>query len=156
LTRMVSRPDRPDRPAIAPEALFVYGTLQFPEVLHALIGRMPEHAPAAADGWRIAALPGRDYPGLVPAGTRANGLLITGLTDAEWRVLDAFEDDWYDLCELTLTDGRTAWSYTCPPGYQVAEGDWTAADFALAHLDGFVDSSAAWRRTLGQERRTLG
>ncbi|MCW2884140.1 MAG: hypothetical protein QOE54_4455 [Streptosporangiaceae bacterium] len=139
----------PDRLTAAPEALFAYGTLQFPEVLHALIGRMPEHTVASVDGWRIAGLPGRDYPGLVPAGTRADGLLIRGLSDEEWRVLDAFEDDWYDLRELTLTDGGTAWCYTCPSGYQVSERDWTAADFSRTHLGGFVETSAAWRRTLG-------
>jgi gamma-glutamylcyclotransferase (GGCT)/AIG2-like uncharacterized protein YtfP len=146
MTRMA--PEPPDRLAGAPEALFAYGTLQFPDVLRALIGRMPEHTPTAADGWRIAALPGRDYPGLVPGATQADGLLITGLTAAEWRILDAFEDDWYELRELSLIGGGTAWCYTCPPGYQVAEENWTASDFAQAHLEVFVHASAAWRRTL--------
>jgi gamma-glutamylcyclotransferase (GGCT)/AIG2-like uncharacterized protein YtfP len=148
MTQIVSLPDQGRLPA-NPEALFVYGTLQFPEVLHALIDRMPQHTPATVDGWRIAGLPGRDYPGLVHGESRANGLLITGLTDEEWRILDAFEDDWYDLREITLAAGGTAWCYTCPPGYEVSEEDWTAADFTQAHLDGFVENSAAWRRTLG-------
>ncbi|MGI8329874.1 gamma-glutamylcyclotransferase family protein [Actinomadura scrupuli] len=140
----------PDRLTAAPQALFAYGTLQFPEVLHALIGRMPEHRPAAVDGWRVAGLPGRDYPGLVPGPARAAGLLLRGLSDAEWRVLDAFEDEWYDLRELILTDGGTAWCYTCPSGYRVSELDWTAEVFSRASLGGFVESSAAWRSTLDQ------
>jgi gamma-glutamylcyclotransferase (GGCT)/AIG2-like uncharacterized protein YtfP len=141
----------PDRLTAAPEALFAYGTLQYPQVLHALIGRMPAHTPASAGGWRAAALPGRDYPGLVPDAGTATGLVITGLTGEEWRVLDAFEDEWYDLRELTLTNGTKAWSYTCPPGYQVCEPDWNAADFARTRLTGFVAGSTAWRRTLGPD-----
>ena len=43
-----------------PAALFAYGTLRFPDVLTALLGRVPEQAPAAVDGWRVAALDGRD------------------------------------------------------------------------------------------------
>ena len=50
-----------------PDALFVYGTLMFPEVLEVLLGRTPEMAPAALDGWRAAALADRVYPGLVAA-----------------------------------------------------------------------------------------
>ncbi|WP_250292550.1 gamma-glutamylcyclotransferase, partial [Frankia sp. CiP1_Cm_nod1] len=53
------------RPGVGPSELFVYGTLCFPEVARALLGRLPCSRPAAAAGWRAAALPGRAYPGLV-------------------------------------------------------------------------------------------
>lgn len=131
-----------------PHALFVYGTLQFPEVLTALLGRVPDHTPGAVDGWRVAALPGRVYPGLVPGPGAAKGLLITGLSRTEWRVLDAFEDDFYDLTELTLTDGRTGWCYTCPAGHPVCDKDWIPADFTAGPLPGYAANTAAWRLTL--------
>ncbi|WP_445548822.1 gamma-glutamylcyclotransferase, partial [Frankia sp. CiP1_Cm_nod2] len=54
------------RPGVGPSELFVYGTLCFPEVARALLGRLPCSRPAAAAGWRAAALPGRAYPGPVP------------------------------------------------------------------------------------------
>jgi Gamma-glutamyl cyclotransferase, AIG2-like len=53
-------------PAGPPGALFAYGTLTFTDVLVALLGRVPAHAPASAPGWRVAALHGRLYPVLVP------------------------------------------------------------------------------------------
>src|SRR4051794_21133301 len=82
---------RPDRLSVDPEALFVYGSLQFPEVLFALIDRVPAHSPASAEGWRVAGLPGRVYPGLITGESTASGYLLTGLSPAEWRILDAFE-----------------------------------------------------------------
>ncbi|MBL7496093.1 gamma-glutamylcyclotransferase [Frankia sp. CNm7] len=78
--------------------LFAYGTLMFEAVVEGLVGRRLPTAPAVAAGWRAARLPGRVYPGLVPAaGGRALGLVLSGLTPAEWSVLDAFEGDSYLL-----------------------------------------------------------
>ncbi|WP_352231338.1 gamma-glutamylcyclotransferase family protein [Actinomadura sp. NBRC 104412] len=71
---------RPDRLSVDPEALFVYGSLQFPEVLFTLIDRVPDHEPATAEGWRVVTLPERVYPGLIPGQDTARGYLLTGLT----------------------------------------------------------------------------
>ncbi|MBW8487671.1 hypothetical protein [Actinomadura parmotrematis] len=51
----------------------------------ALFDRAPDHEPAAAEGRRVATLPGRVYPSLAP------GYFLTGLTPEEWRILEAFE-----------------------------------------------------------------
>ncbi|MDT0307654.1 gamma-glutamylcyclotransferase family protein [Streptomyces sp. DSM 44917] len=130
----------PDRlAAVAPEsdALFVYGTLQFPEVLQALLGRVPSRAPASADGWRAASLAGRVYPGLVPSTLTARGLLLTDLTADEWRRLDDFEDDLYDLRQLPLNDGRHGWTYTWS-GPDVLPATWQADEFAALHLTSYA------------------
>jgi hypothetical protein len=127
-----------DRLAVAPQALFAYGTLQFPEVLSALLGRVPSCTPVAVPGWRVAALPGRSYPGLVRHSGTATGLLITGLSVPEWRTLDAWEDAFYELRELDLVGDGTAWSWVCPEGYEVEPYDWTPAEFAAAHLPRFT------------------
>ncbi|MDF4250539.1 gamma-glutamylcyclotransferase family protein [Streptomyces sp. WMMB303] len=90
----------------AADALFVYGTLRFDRILTALLGRVPPGTPATAPGWRTAALAGRPYPGLVPsAGHTAAGLLLTGLSGTEWRALDDFEDDAYELRRLAAERG---------------------------------------------------
>jgi gamma-glutamylcyclotransferase (GGCT)/AIG2-like uncharacterized protein YtfP len=131
-----------------PRALFVYGTLLFPEVVRALLGRVPDGEPAAAPGWRAAALPGRVYPGLVPDRSSADGLLLTGLTDREWWTLDAYEDGGYDLRRLTLTGGRQGWAYVWvgePAGFPRS---WDPEEFAARHLAGYVEDCVAWRRRL--------
>ncbi|HWM58936.1 MAG TPA: MIP family channel protein [Pseudonocardia sp.] len=146
----------------APDApLFVYGSLQFADVLRALLGRVPRHAPVEVYGWRAAALPGVEYPGLVPAQplNKVSGVILVGLEQADWEVLDAFEDPVYNLTLLTLVDGRQAWTYTCAESTSVLDSDWSAGSFADHYLPGYVNRCAVWRQqyTLGaalERRRT--
>jgi gamma-glutamylcyclotransferase (GGCT)/AIG2-like uncharacterized protein YtfP len=135
----------PGRTPAGAEGLFVYGTLRFPDVLRALIGRVPDMTPAVAVGWRVAALPGRRYPGLVadPDGA-ATGFRMTGLTTGEQRLLDAFEGDQYDLRRLALDGGRHAWAYVWTAG-DVEPHDWDPERFAERHLIAYVGRCAAWR-----------
>lgn len=134
----------------ASDALFVYGTLRFAEVLTELIGRVPDLEPARLPGRRAAALPGRVYPGLVTAtASVTEGFLLTGLSAEEWRVLDAFEDDEYDLLPVTVTAGERvvyAWTYVWTA--EVADQDWSAPSFASEQLPHYVGKCAAWRRDL--------
>jgi gamma-glutamylcyclotransferase (GGCT)/AIG2-like uncharacterized protein YtfP len=124
--------------------LFVYGTLQFPEVLRILLGRSPDSSPMALKGWRAAALARRAYPGLVPANATVPGMLLTGLRAEELEVLDEYESGPYDLRKLLLTDGRSAWSYVWTDATSVLASDWSADEFAAAHLPGFVVQVRAW------------
>lgn len=132
----LSQSGQRDRLAACPDALFVYGTLQFPEVLDALLGRIPASRRAAATGWRAAALEGRVYPGLVPAESTASGLLLIDLPPAEWRILDDFEDDRYDLRRIALSNGEHGWAYVWPFGEVLAE-DWDPKEFTTRHLDAY-------------------
>lgn len=134
----------------AEDALFVYGTLQFPRVLDELLGRTPDLTPAVLPGRRAAALPGRVYPGLVAAPSdSAAGFLLTGLTATEWQVLDAFEDDDYDLVPVSVHAGDRevyAWTYSWLP--EVLPENWSAAAFTTDHLPRYAEKCAIWRREL--------
>ncbi len=138
-TPVPETPGRRDRPTQGPDALFVYGTLQFDTVLKALLGRIPEQTPASAPGYRAAALEGRVYPGLVRRafGGSAPGVLLLDLSNEEWRILDAFEDKRYDLKEVALSNGQTGLAYVWPGG-DVREDDWSAAEFEQRHLDEYA------------------
>jgi gamma-glutamylcyclotransferase (GGCT)/AIG2-like uncharacterized protein YtfP len=135
-----------------PGELFAYGTLRFPEVLTALLGRVPYHEPATVAGWRVAALSGRVYPVLVPGPGTADGVLITGLSAGEWRLIDAYEDDFYLLERLTLVDGRQGWAYLTRDHRACLPGDWSPGDFAARHLAAFARRCEDWRRDI----RTTG
>ncbi|MEC3954011.1 gamma-glutamylcyclotransferase family protein [Nocardia sp. CDC153] len=134
----------------ASDPLFVYGTLRFGEVLAELIGRVPEMESARVPGRRAAALPGRAYPGLIAAGGGVTeGFLLTGLTADDWRVLDAFEDDEYDLVPVSVTVGeRVGYAWTYLWTVEVEERDWSASTFAVEQLPSYVGKCAAWRRDL--------
>lgn len=130
---------RRDRLAQGPDVLFCYGTLQFDDVLKALLGRIPQRTPASAPGYRVAALTGRVYPGLVvrTLGGSAPGVVLTDLSNDEWRILDRFEDEQYDLREVTLSSGATGWAYVWPGG-DVRLEDWDAAEFEARHLSAYA------------------
>jgi gamma-glutamylcyclotransferase (GGCT)/AIG2-like uncharacterized protein YtfP len=129
-----------------PGALFVYGTLRFPEVLRELLGRVPELTEGTVAGWRVAALIDRTYPGLVraPDGA-ATGMLITGLSPAEWQLLDRYEDEDYGIEELILTDERDALTYVWRNDSLAMAHDWSAPDFARQYLAEFALRCRAWR-----------
>jgi len=101
-----------------------------------------EHAP----GWRVAALPGRMYPGLVTGKGSATGLLLTDLTPGEWLTLDAFEDDIYELRRLSLAGGRHGWAYVCRDDTEASPCDWDAEGFAERQLPAYVERCTWWRR----------
>jgi len=132
--------------------LFAYGTLQFAEVLGALLGRVPEHRSAAVAGWRAACLRRLSYPGLVPAdavagGGMATGILLTGLSESDWRILDAYEGDEYDLMPVELADAARALTFRYTRTDLVLPQTWSAAEFAARYLPAFAEQCRSWRMT---------
>ncbi|MFE7744889.1 gamma-glutamylcyclotransferase family protein [Nocardia sp. NPDC057455] len=123
--------------------LFAYGTLQLEPVLAALIGRLPESAPDKLEGWRVARLPDRVYPGLVPdPGKSALGRVLKGITPDEWMLLDRFEDNDYDLVPVILASGTRAMVYAWTKA--VDRMDWLPDEFAALELTPYVERCTAW------------
>lgn len=131
---------------MAPDSLFVYGSLLFPDVLRVLIDRLPQSVPVVARGWRVVALPNVVYPGLVPDAGEAHGRLPINLTAEEWRTIDAFEDDLYELRQLPLNDGRHGWAYVWPDQAREIPGNWDKDQFSADQLPGYIDRCREWRR----------
>jgi gamma-glutamylcyclotransferase (GGCT)/AIG2-like uncharacterized protein YtfP len=145
---------RADGLAEGPAALFAYGTLRFAEVLSVLLDRVPVLTPGAVAGWRAAALAGRVYPGLVRADGEVTGMMITGLTLAELRLIDEYESGPYVLERLTLNDGRRGWTYAWTDHAVVLADDWSPAEFAARHLAVFAGKCRAWREGFEAAGRT--
>lgn len=143
---------RRDRLSAVPEALFAYGTLRSPDVLSALLDRVPDNSPGVVRGWRVAALPERVYPVLIPGEASATGAVITGLSVEEWRVIDAFEDDLYDLHEIILVDGRRAWAYLTHDEEVGLAVDWSIDDFRIRHAAAYSKNCRAWRNRYDRKR----
>ena len=115
-------------------------------MLRILLDRVPSNSPAAVHGWRVAALHQRVYPALVPAESTANGLLLTGLSRAEWQTLDAFEDDLYDLRPLALNNGRHAWAYVTDHDPAVLPDNWDPDVFTRDALIAYLERCQNWRQ----------
>ncbi|MGH3720614.1 MAG: gamma-glutamylcyclotransferase family protein [Pseudonocardiaceae bacterium] len=124
--------------------LFTYGTLLFPEVLRALLGRVPQSQPASADGWRVATLENRSYPGLVAIpGETVHGRLLIGLSGDEWSLLDDFEDRRYELRRIALLDRQDGLTYVWVNDSEACPNTWDAQSFALTYLPAYVERCAA-------------
>ncbi|WP_462185671.1 MULTISPECIES: gamma-glutamylcyclotransferase family protein [unclassified Frankia] len=134
--------------------LFVYGTLLFPEVVRALIGRVPQAGPATVTGWRAARLRDRLYPGLVPTAEadgpdRATaGLVLLGLAPRERAILDAFEGEAYEARPLVLADGLPAMAYLWRDLAEAMPENWDARVFADRHLTDYALRCVTWRAGL--------
>jgi gamma-glutamylcyclotransferase (GGCT)/AIG2-like uncharacterized protein YtfP len=76
--------------------LFIYGSLREPGVRARLLGDRAELVarPATLHGYRRLLVPDFDYPFVVPGATedRVDGELLLGLTDADYAILDRYED----------------------------------------------------------------
>jgi gamma-glutamylcyclotransferase (GGCT)/AIG2-like uncharacterized protein YtfP len=126
--------------------LFAYGSLQFPEVLGALLGRVPMRDAATVPGWRAAPLVGRPYPGLVrdPHAT-ASGIVLQVASRAEWDLLDAFEGEFYRR-QFVNAEGRAPLhTYVWGTEVEALPGNWDRQLFAQRDLGAFVDGCRGWR-----------
>lgn len=101
------------------DRLFIYGTLQYPELLMHLLGRIPPHRAARLIDHARYTVKGADYPGIVPEKHAVTeGTLLTGIQSCEWERLDQYEDDLYErrVVSLILDDKSeiTAFAYVIP------------------------------------------
>jgi gamma-glutamylcyclotransferase (GGCT)/AIG2-like uncharacterized protein YtfP len=99
--------------------LFAYGTLQHPQVIAHVIGRVPDHQPATLRDFARYRIQDAWYPGLMPeANALTDGLLFAGLTEDDWVRLDAYEDELYERRTVTAYSGTgdtcRAWTYVIP------------------------------------------
>ena len=87
---MTAEPPAPGPP------LFIYGSLRDPAVRARLLGDRPDltTCPAVLHGHARQTGPGFGYPFVVPAAPDAqvDGDLLRGLHDADYAILDAYED----------------------------------------------------------------
>ena len=93
------------------EEVFVYGTLMWPSVLEAVLGRRPDARPAVITGFIRRRVKEQHYPALVHADTPSppppllplvRGLLLA-VDSREVRLLDNYEDDEYRLAPVDAT-----------------------------------------------------
>ena len=113
---------------------FFYGTLCYPPLLDAVIGRAVKAVPAELQGWRAVLADGEAFPILIPDHHgRAKGVLVEDLTEAEADNLSCYEESYgYARHELTVL-GAKAFIYLPEPGRFQPGGSWSLADWINTH-----------------------
>jgi hypothetical protein len=75
------------------------------------------------------------YPALVEANDNADGFIIRQLSHEEWQLIDAFEDNVYELHALRLLGLQGGvYSYVSRGASDVLETDWDARAFENGQL----------------------
>jgi gamma-glutamylcyclotransferase (GGCT)/AIG2-like uncharacterized protein YtfP len=143
-------------------AVFVYGTLQFDDVVEAVTGRRFEGVKASLEDYGRRRVRDRRYPGVFPEpGSRTEGVLYRGVDAAALALLDLFEGDLYDrvALQVCVDEGpagaqtwSSAWTYVVAPRHRALLSDelWDAEAFLREHGAAYL---AACRRFPEEEVR---
>lgn len=121
-------------------SLFLYGTLRYPALLAAVLGRDADTMePATLAGYRVFRVQGADYPGIrVDANAQAHGAILRNLSDEELARLDFYEfDPRFDYLRVSIeakTDSGPVTAGLYMPSDPAEDGgDWSLDDWANRH-----------------------
>lgn len=143
-------------------SIFVYGTLQAPEVLRVLLGRVPTlQSPAFLTGYQRYPVLGQVFPGMVPssdAECQTRGVLLQNLDSHEMRVLDYFEGDEYTRqCVTVSYQGDVQETQTYVWSNPISELDlgnaWDYQQFRTENLEWYLTTTV---RPCREEMDELG
>jgi gamma-glutamylcyclotransferase (GGCT)/AIG2-like uncharacterized protein YtfP len=135
--------------------VFTYGTLMFPEVWQAVVGRSFETVEGTAGGFEAFRVRDAVFPGIAAgAGTCSVAGIVYLDVDAEsTERLDRFEDDFYERREIVVgcSDGqrRMAETYVVPPANRsvLTNEPWGRELFlASGGLEQFINRFAGFGR----------
>ncbi|PSC72734.1 AIG2 [Micractinium conductrix] len=143
---------------------FVYGTLMYPEVLSALISRVPRSEPALIRGYQRYAIRGQVFPGTVvsTADASVQGLVLFDLRPQELEMFDEFEGDEYfkqDVQAELLESGDSMptsiyiWQDRLRP---LLQGEWDPEAFRQQRLDSYVEMCRGFAADVQAQRGWKG
>lgn len=129
--------------------LFTYGSLMYPQVWSRVMSNTHPSRAATITGYSRRQLPGEVYPALVPdADSSVNGVLYSGLTQAEFARLDLFEGkDYQRISVLAVPETGTeveTFVYVYAHPEHVSEFLWDPARFEAEGLQHFLDTYEGW------------
>ncbi|KAF3781012.1 AIG2-like protein [Nymphaea thermarum] len=132
-------------PSSALRNVFVYGTLLADEVVHVLLKRVPDSAPAILPNYHRYSIKNRVYPAILPVDKiEVIGKVLFEITDPELRILDEFEDFEYErnVVEVSLVESSEivqayayVWRNKSDPDLY---GDWDLKEWKEKHIDNYL------------------
>ena len=125
-------------------ALFVYGTLLFPDIMRRVIGRVLPSRPATLHGWARRGVRGERYPGVLPSlREKVEGKLCLGVDGATLQRLDVYEGEQFERrwVHVQTNRGRSgAFVYALAPTHRAAAIDpWSAENFERHAFARYLD-----------------
>ncbi len=141
---------------VGTEDVFAYGTLMLPEIVRALLERVPEGESARIAGYIRHPIRGEAYPGVIAQpGSAVDGVLWHGLRADEMALLDAWEGPYYERRRIAVhprsaLDGGplSAWAWVVldEQAGVFETGDWSAPAFREQKAALWIESCRDFRR----------
>ena len=126
--------------------LFAYGTLMWPEVLEAVIGRRLEGEKVTLRGFRRLRIKGEHYPAIIAAsGNSVSGVLYDGLTPEDFEHLDRFEGEEYQRKRQQI-DNTSVQVYVLAENWIhiLEETPWVPEQLSVERLASFCSEYKGW------------
>ncbi|KAK7311818.1 hypothetical protein RJT34_10192 [Clitoria ternatea] len=135
--------------------VFVYGSLLADEVVHVLLKRLPQTAPATLQNYHRFKIKDRVYPAILPIeAKKVTGRVLLGISGLELDILDDFEDVEYTRTpvEVLLRDNSEklqvhtyVWSN---PNDPTLYSEWDFEEWKQVHLNDFVKMTDGFMQEL--------
>jgi gamma-glutamylcyclotransferase (GGCT)/AIG2-like uncharacterized protein YtfP len=127
--------------------LFVYGTLQYPEILKKLTGKTFVAKPAVLTHFKRHKVKNAEYPAIVPKpGAQTTGMLIENVDESSLNAIDFYEGDEYEKTEVNIISGdfeTKAFAYVWIAGENHLEKeDWDRACFEKKYLELYIGAKS--------------
>lgn len=131
---------------------FVYGSLMFDAVWDLLITNRYQKTAVRLEGHARVCVKGEVYPGLIKAeGRSVDGILVTGVCDADIRILDRFEGEHYRRVPVEVT-GPQGESYQAETylfsnegRFLLSDSEWSVDDFRDRGMQVFLAEYRGFR-----------
>lgn len=133
--------------------VFTYGTLLSEQVLHAVLGRVPERMNCKLQGYIRRPIHDQCYPAVTKATELdvVHGKVLLRITPIELALLDKFEDPAYErvLETVTAESGKeftaSVWTRPLTDVHDIIfDSDWDEAHFRDMHQDWYVQRCLEW------------
>ena len=83
--------------------IFVYGSLQLPEIVKKLTGKSFKTARAVLPGYKLCRVENCDYPAIIKKeNTETKGLIIEDVDDESLNIISFYEGDEYKIQKVTV------------------------------------------------------
>jgi gamma-glutamylcyclotransferase (GGCT)/AIG2-like uncharacterized protein YtfP len=142
-------------------SVFTYGTLEVPDVMEAVTGRVFDSAEASTEGYAPYLLKGRIYPGMTPvSGQATSGRVYFGVSQQALTLLDEFEAEIYgrQLISVRTNDGHwfNAYAYIIEPKDRgvLSVIPWIREKFVEDHLASYLAACRHFHLTASCSRPT--
>jgi gamma-glutamylcyclotransferase (GGCT)/AIG2-like uncharacterized protein YtfP len=124
--------------------IFVYGTLQSPEIIKKLTGKSFKNTPAVLEGYKRYWVKESDYPAVIQQiDEQTTGLVLENVDDLSFDIISLYEGDEYGKKKVTVNlngISKDVWTFVWVNGNEFLENkDWDFLNFEKTSLEYYLN-----------------